>query len=476
MQPLMHRSMRGASRGLVMAAVLALVAAGCTGNRGPDTSVGVGPPKATIPKGEAPSASFGDLASPCGTRGAGTAGGAGPAEQGVTNDKVVIGYGDDAGFSVVPGLSHELSDAMKAMIKWCNAQGGINGRQIEGRYYDAKFTETNNVMQEACGQVFMLVGEGWASDGAAEETRLGCNLPAVPGYSVTAEFANAPLMYQGVPNPIDVNPAAWAAQLAKAFPDKIAKASVMFANFSALIDTKDKALQAFQKFGWKFLDCPQSYGALGEADWRPFAQKLKDCGAQAVNYVGTPYPNFENLLDSAAQVGYKPIWFAEANMYDSVFAKWNTNGNGDNVYVRLAFTPFEEADQNKATKQYQDLVKQNGGDIALLGMQATSSFLLWATAAKDCGSALTRQCVLDNLRKITKWTGGGLHAETNPAENLGPPCGMVMKLQGTKWVRFAPKKAVTFDCSPDYNVKITGRVVDQAQLGPDRVSTKFKKR
>src|SRR5438128_9405262 len=316
MQPLMHRSMRGASRGLVMAAVLALVAAGCTGNRGPDTSVGVGAPKATTPKGEAPSASFGDLASPCSTRGAGTAGGAGPAEQGVTNDKVVIGYGNDAGFSVVPGLSHELSDAMKAMIKWCNAQGGINGRQIEGRYYDAKFTETNNVMQEACGQVFMLVGEGWASDGAAEETRLGCNLPAVPGYSVTAEFANAPLMYQGVPNPIDVNPAAWAAQLAKAFPDKIAKASVMFANFSALIDTQDKALQAFQRFGWKFLDCPQSYGALGDADWRPFAQKLKDCGAQAVNYVGTPYPNFENLLDSAAQVGYKPIWFAEANMYD----------------------------------------------------------------------------------------------------------------------------------------------------------------
>ena len=208
MQPLMHRSMRGASRGLVMAAVLALVAAGCTGNRGPDTSVGVGAPKATTPKGEAPSASFGDLASPCGTRGAGTAGGAGPAEQGVTNDKVVIGYGDDAGFSVVPGLSHELSDAMKAMIKWCNAQGGINGRQIEGRYYDAKFTETNNVMQEACGQVFMLVGEGWASDGAAEETRLGCNLPAVPGYSVTAEFATS------------MNPsAAWSATRTGSAPD-----------------------------------------------------------------------------------------------------------------------------------------------------------------------------------------------------------------------------------------------------------------
>ena len=42
--------------------------------------------------------------------------------------------------------------------------------------------------------------------------------------------------------------------------------------------------------------------------------------------------------------------------------------------------------------------------------------------------------------------------------------------------RLRSKKAVTFDCSPDYNVKITGRVVDQAQLGPDRISTKFKKK
>ena len=29
----------------------------------------------------------------------------------------------------------------------------------------------------------MLVGEGWALDAAAEETRLGCGLAAVPGYT-----------------------------------------------------------------------------------------------------------------------------------------------------------------------------------------------------------------------------------------------------------------------------------------------------
>ena len=50
------------------------------------------------------------------------------------------------------------------MIDWCNEQGGINGREIVGNYYDATITEVNNAMTQACGEVFMLVGEAWALD------------------------------------------------------------------------------------------------------------------------------------------------------------------------------------------------------------------------------------------------------------------------------------------------------------------------
>ena len=119
---------------------------------------------------------------------------AGPAgDQGVTEDQIVIGYGDDAGFPASPGLSHETSDAIEAMIAWCNEQGGINGREIVGNYYDAAITNVANAMTQACGEVFMLVGEAWALDSAQEETRVGCGLPAVPTYSVSPEFANGPL-------------------------------------------------------------------------------------------------------------------------------------------------------------------------------------------------------------------------------------------------------------------------------------------
>ena len=64
---------------------------------------------------------------------------------------------------------------------------------------------------------------------------------------MSPEFANGPLMYQPVPNPVDFYTAAWAGQLAELFPDEVKKASVMFGNFAATIDTKDKVVQTFPR-------------------------------------------------------------------------------------------------------------------------------------------------------------------------------------------------------------------------------------
>ena len=140
----------------------------------------------------------------------------------MTDSQIVIGYGDDAGFPVSPGLSHETSDAIEAMIDWCNEQGGINGREIVGNYYDATFTDVVNAMTRGVRRgLHARRARPGRSTPAQEETRLGCGLPSVPTYSVSPEFANAPLMYQAVPNPADIYPAGWAEQIAELFPDEI---------------------------------------------------------------------------------------------------------------------------------------------------------------------------------------------------------------------------------------------------------------
>ena len=71
------------------------------------------------------------------------------------------------------------------MIAWCNEQGGINGRTVVGKYYDAKITEVANVMTEACTQDFMLVGEFFALPEGAEQTRHRVRAPDGAGHRST---------------------------------------------------------------------------------------------------------------------------------------------------------------------------------------------------------------------------------------------------------------------------------------------------
>ena len=94
----------------------------------------------------------------------------------MTDDSIAIGYGDDSGYANAPGLNEEMGDAMDAMIKWCNGLGGINGRQIVGHRYDAALDNAAQVIVEACGQDFMLVGQGFAGDEDMEADRVACQL------------------------------------------------------------------------------------------------------------------------------------------------------------------------------------------------------------------------------------------------------------------------------------------------------------
>jgi len=408
--------------------------------------------------------SFGTLGEVCGK---GTAKGA--TDQGVTDSAIKIGFGDDAGYAAAPGLNHEMGDAVKAFVKWCNDAGGINGRQIDATYYDGKITEVNNAWTEACPKEFFMVGEGFALDAAQEQVRRGCKLPAVAGYAVSPQFANAPLKFEPSPVPADYTEVSGLAQLAKMFPDKIKKAAAVFANYSATIDSKDKVVNATPSLGYSW-SCPQTYNIAGEADWKPFAQKLKDCGIQFVYFVGSPYPNFENFITSAAQLDYKPVFYTDPNFYDTNLAKWNTSGFGDSLYFRKSYVPLKAASYPKGTEHYLDILKKYGGDVNQLGEQAASAFLLWATAAKACGATLTRQCVLDKISAQHEWTGGGMHAAADPGANKPTQCGMLMNLKGTKFVRVTPTKPAEYDCNAAYAAKVTGPELERAKLDANRIS------
>jgi len=440
------------------------------GDSGSDTTVEVTTP-ATEPAPDVPS--FGDAPWPCsGGDGANTDTGS---EPGVTAESIRIATGDDAGYAGSPGLNHEMTDAMNAFVASCNALGGINGRQIELDYYDAKLFDVGPAIQGACDAgTFFLVGQGWAFDVNQEETRLGCGLPAVPTYSVSAAFAHGKDVFVGVPNPSDETTAGWFAQVAELFPDEVTAVGTLAAGFAATQESRDKVVAVSPQFGWSFASSTIEYNAAGESDWTPFVKQLQNAGAKLVYWTGTCLPGLQLFAQAAIANGYDVPIITDANHYSRQCADANTDGSLDNLYVRVASIPFEEASLNPATQQYLDLLSESGGDVALLGTQTASSFLLWATAASACGAELTRACTLENLANVHQWTGHGLHAETDPGGNHPAKCNIMLRLVGTTYERVIPTEPGTYQCDDSWvaDVGDTPAVV-AALLDENRISQQF---
>jgi hypothetical protein len=323
-------------------------------------------PAVTASASSTSSPTFGTLPSPCG-KGHAT----GATDQGVTNSTINLAYGDDRGFSGSPGLDQEMGDAVKAMIAWCDAQGGIDGRKIVGDYYDAAVTNVGSVMTQACKTDFMLVGEGFALDGLAEQTRLGCNLAAVPGFTVSSVVANAYEMYQASPNPANHSPVAIAYEAEKLFGAKTHHVGQYDSTLSTQQQSMAKDVQGYTEAGWKFLNCPFLVNYNGEANYTPFMQKLQSCGAQIVFDNAVPGPTLYGALQAQNQIGYNPIWVMDAAEYTEGFAQWNTAGLGNNVYVRIGYEPLESAKVVPAVAQYLSILKKYGGLTSALGEQST---------------------------------------------------------------------------------------------------------
>jgi hypothetical protein len=359
-----------------MLAVAGMVAGACGGGgRNDDAADEGGGSDTTVEAASGDVVQFGDLESPCGP---GEPSGA--PDQGVTAETITIGYGDDAGYQASPGRGHEATDAVNAMIAWCNEQGGINGRTLVGNYYDAKITEINNVIIEACATDFAIVGQAWALIAGAETARQECGIPTVPAITTGADVVNAPLMATPIPQPVDYNNVAGWAQIAEGFPEEVKKTAIMQPNFPAVIDFTQRFVGSVDTVGWDFLDCTQVYPIGGVADYRPYLQAIKDCGATAVftTDVGT---NFSNMLDAANQIDFHPLFTNTTVAYEQQFADWNVNGNGDDLYVGNAMVPLDYTPEGSANAAYVDLVTESGGDLSYTGQQAASAFLLWATAA-----------------------------------------------------------------------------------------------
>jgi ABC-type branched-subunit amino acid transport system substrate-binding protein len=343
--------------------------------------------------------------------------------QGVSPSEVQIGTMADPGFAGRPGLDQELFDTATVFSKWCNDAGGINGRKIVVNQRDAALFNVKARMTEACASDFMLVGGGLVFDQDGVNTRLSCLMPDIAGYAVSPQARGADLLVQPLPNDTKTLPIGDYKYLAQKYPDATKAYGILTGDVDTTKIVARQADEAVQSLGWKKV-YDDVYPAAGVTDWTPYAQKLKENGTKGLIWVGEP-ENLGKLLVALNDIGYQLDFIrTDANHYDQKLI--DTAGSAlKNVYVRSAFEPFEVAAAGSPTEQYLDAFKKylpNGKAKALLGLQAWSAWLLFATAANECGNDLTRKCVYDNAKKIKEWTGGGLHATSDLTTGRAPDC------------------------------------------------------
>ena len=85
----------------------------------------------------------------------------------------------------IPGLEAEFVQQAKAFAAWCNASGGINGRNIVIDNRDAALFNAAQVTEQSCQSDFMAVGGGMALDQPSVPIREKCGLGQISGYVVS---------------------------------------------------------------------------------------------------------------------------------------------------------------------------------------------------------------------------------------------------------------------------------------------------
>ena len=408
-----------------------------------------------------------------------------PSEAGLGTDKLYIGVANDRSAEIRPGLNKVLYDSSVAFAGWCNELGGIGGLPIEIVDLDAGVFNVETAMTKACAEVFAMVGGGLVQDALEFSGKAGsdfheCGMIDIPGFAVSVEKADSNGQVQPVPNPGGTVANTWYQDFTKLFPDEAAKWAVAWGQLPSLEVVKIKYDNAAASVPGMNNLGEVVYPPAGVTDWTPYAQRMIGTGAEALSFVGE-VDNLNSFLLKAREQGWKGIPLLETNMYDQKLL----DGGGpaaEGAVVRMGLHTLEEADKWPAIQQYIDINKkyQPGGEMGALGIQSLSAWLLFATAANECGAknkgVLDRTCILEQAAAVEEWTGGGLHSPQNPSESseaVASSCNMLLVVKGGKFTRLYPKLGGEgddvdgFHCPKDGVIKVTGDV-GEGKVDPDR--------
>ena len=376
---------------------------------------------------------------------------------GISEDQIRIGVISDRENPATPLPTVGIEEAVKAFVELCNANGGINGREIVLEAYDSQLSQMQQVTEAACrADLFSLVGTGSVLDQQGIETREECGLPEVGAYSATSERGQSEDYFQPVPgnSPTELM-AGFCKHMAEEFPDAVESAGILYTDLPA---ASNRALQvvdgceAAAGFDFKVVEGV----AYGNNDFSTYVAQMRDEGVEYFTMVSSTAETLA-VLDEIEKQGLElEVLDLGAQYYDKTLA---ASPLADGAYVAANTVPLNEGDSIPALATYLEAMAEIGAEdmVTTLGVQAFSAALMWATVVDDLGNDLTRESLVEGLGEVHEWDAGGLHMVTDPGANALIECFLYLRVTDGDFVREHPDEG--FDCSPD-NIQESSRAFE----------------
>jgi hypothetical protein len=385
--------------------------------------------------------------------------GTGGSGRGIEGKTIRVGVMADPNNTAAPGLGQEFFDVADAFAKWCNAAGGINGRQIVLDKHDAKLFNVASAIISACQKDFMLVGGGNALDAPGVQPRMNCKLGQIPGYVVSPEAAAAGLQVTPILSTPDKYQVGVLRLLANAYPETKQALGIAGSSLASLAPQGLRAQEAWRQLGYKNVAL-QARPALVD-NYPSWIEQYKSVGAKADFEITAT--NLLPILTAIKDTGWKPSWvlFGQAFYGPTSVKAAKSIGTFPASYINLGNLPWEVADQFPVVQQAKTIVEDaisnpQFDSFSSLGFNA---WVLWAQSATACGDNLTQECVLQKAGSQKAWTAGGLSppVNTDPALKDYSPCTVVMRLTTNGWV--VDKKVTQpdngiYNCNPKNLTKV----------------------
>ena len=370
---------------------------------------------------------------------------------GVTSNSITVGTISTQTGTLASNFS-SLIYGERAYYKYINAQGGVNGRQIDYKYAlddGGNPTTFNQLSNTLINQDHVFAVTGVATAFFSPNLFVESGIPTY-GYNVTGNWAGAPNLF-AAGGSVEYYPAG-APEVAYVARKTEAKPSIAFIAYgiAASADACQSEQNAMQAAGYtiSYSDLKVNYpGTTVATD----VQRMKQAGT---NFVASCMDVQGNVTMARAIQQYgahiTQLWFSGNDQ-----STLNTNESlMQGVYFDISHVPFAASQSlYPGLKLYVTEMKKYepayvNDEIAIQGWESAALFV---QGVKMAGSNLTQANVIKEDNTITAFTAGGLQAPVNwkDAGHSGhapPYCLAYIKVSGAKYVPTLNTGQNVFNC------------------------------